>query len=167
MQSLGEFTKAYDEHHLAMFRFAYRLTGSAADAEDIVHECFIGLLRTDCGFDSGRTPLRTYLFGAVRNQAAKRFRRKEDPAAEVDTLPDLRSPESEAVRTETAHSVARAVLGLPEAQREVLILAHYEQMPLAEIAAVLGIEVGAVKSRLQRARGALREMLAEYQERLP
>ncbi len=66
-----------------------------------------------------------------------------------------------------AHSVARAVLGLPEAQREVLILAHYEQMPLAEIAAVVGIEVGAVKSRLQRARGALREMLAEYQERLP
>ena len=41
---------------------------------------------------------------------------------------------------------------LPEAQREVLILAHYEQMPLAEIARVMELELGAVKSRLQRAR---------------
>jgi RNA polymerase sigma-70 factor (ECF subfamily) len=59
------------------------------------------------------------------------------------------------------------VLGLPETQREILILAHYEQMPLGEIADVVGIEVGAVKSRLQRGRGALRELLAEYQERKP
>ena len=51
---------------------------------------------------------------------------------------------------------------LPESQREVLILSHYEQMPLAEIAAILGIEVGAVKSRLQRARESLREALAAY-----
>jgi RNA polymerase sigma-70 factor, ECF subfamily len=61
--------------------------------------------------------------------------------------------------------VSRAVLALPETQREILILAHYEQTPLAEIAALVGIEVGAVKSRLQRARGALREILAEYAER--
>jgi RNA polymerase sigma-70 factor (ECF subfamily) len=51
---------------------------------------------------------------------------------------------------------------LPETQREVLILAHYEQMPLAEIAAILDIDLGAVKSRLQRARASLRETLAAY-----
>jgi RNA polymerase sigma-70 factor (ECF subfamily) len=165
--NLAEFTRVFDDHHLALFRFAYRLTGSAADAEDIVQECFLGLLRADCGFDERRTSLRTYLFGAVRNQASKRFRRREDATAEPETAPDLRSPESEALRGEMEAQVARAVLGLPETQREILILAHYEQMPLAEIAEVVGIEVGAVKSRLQRARGALREMLAEYQERLP
>jgi len=44
----------------------------------------------------------------------------------------------------------------------VLILAHYEQLPLAEIAQIVGIEVTAVKSRLQRARGALKEKLAAY-----
>jgi RNA polymerase sigma-70 factor (ECF subfamily) len=63
--------------------------------------------------------------------------------------------------------VAQAVLRLPATQREVLILAHYEQLALAEIATVIGMELGAVKSRLQRARGALKEMLAEYAERLP
>ena len=59
-------------------------------------------------------------------------------------------------------AVARAVMELPEAQREVLVLAHYEQMPLAEIAQVLGVELGAAKSRLQRARASLKETLAAY-----
>jgi RNA polymerase sigma-70 factor (ECF subfamily) len=58
--------------------------------------------------------------------------------------------------------VARAVMELPETQREVLILAHYEQMPLAEIARVTDLDVGAVKSRLQRARAGLKETLAAY-----
>ena len=161
------FADLYDEHHLPLFRFAYHLTGSSEDAEDIVQECFLALLRPDCSFDDRRTSLRTYLFGAVRNQASKRFRRREDATAEPEAPPDLRSPESQALRAELETSVSRAVLGLPETQREILILAHYEQLPLAEIAEVVGIEVGAVKSRLQRARGALREMLAEYAERLP
>jgi RNA polymerase sigma-70 factor (ECF subfamily) len=163
----GEFTTAVAKHHAPLFRFAYRLTGSAADAEDIVQECFLGLLRSDSRFDSRRTPLRTYLFGAVRNQAAKRRRSPENATPEVETPPDLRSPEWETLRVELETRVSQAVFALPQTQREVLILAHYEQMPLTEIAVVVGIEVGAVKSRLQRARCALRETLAEYAERLP
>jgi RNA polymerase sigma-70 factor (ECF subfamily) len=58
--------------------------------------------------------------------------------------------------------VLRAILQLPEGQRETLVLAHYEQMQLAEIAEILQIELGAVKSRLQRARASLKEMLAAY-----
>jgi len=53
-------------------------------------------------------------------------------------------------------------LRLPETQREVLLLAHYEQVALAEIAGIVGIEISAVKSRLQRARSALKGMLAAY-----
>ncbi len=52
-----------------------------------------------------------------------------------------------------------AVMRLPATQREVLLLAHYEQLPLAEIAEALGIDPGAVKSRLQRARATLRVSL--------
>ncbi len=58
--------------------------------------------------------------------------------------------------------VARAVAQLPETQRVVLILAYYEQMPLAEIAELMDVEVGAVKMRLQRARGQLKKSLAAY-----
>jgi RNA polymerase sigma-70 factor (ECF subfamily) len=154
----SDFLALFEEHHLPLFRFAYRMTGSVADAEDIVQECFVELLRPGCSYESGRTSIRTYLFGVVRNQSLKRRRRSEHPPREEHA----RSPESELLRSEMEGVVARAVMGLPEAQREVLILAHYEQMALAEIAAVLDLEVGAVKSRLQRARAGLKETLAAY-----
>jgi RNA polymerase sigma-70 factor (ECF subfamily) len=162
------FLQLFDEHHLPLFRFAYRLTRSVADAEDIVQECFLELLRPACSYDPSRTPVRTYLFGVVRNQSLKR-RRKGDVAGEangdgesrLDARHD-RSPEAEVLRTELEGAVSCAVMQLPETQREVLILAHYEQMPLAEIAGVMALDLGAVKSRLQRARASLKETLAAY-----
>jgi RNA polymerase sigma-70 factor (ECF subfamily) len=152
------FLQLFDEHHLPLFRFAYRLTGSVADAEDIVQECFLSLLRKECTYNPKRTPIRTYLFGIVRNRSLKRLRKSN--VGVNGTRP--RSPESEVLRNEMEDAVARAVMELPEIQREVLMLAHYEQMPLAEIAQVFGIELGAAKSRLQRARASLKETLAAY-----
>ncbi len=154
------FVRLFDDHHLPLFRFAWRLTGSMADAEDIVQECFMGLLRAECGFDPARTAIRTYLFGAVRNQAWKRLRRREQGEAAEGV--DHRTPETEALRGEIAGAVATAIAALPETQREVLLLAHYEQLSLEEIAEITELEVTAVKSRLQRARAALREALAAY-----
>ena len=154
--------RLFEEHHGPLFRFAWRLCGRSADAEDMVQESFLSLLRPSSAFDARRGSLRTYLFGAVRNQAWKRLRRREDPSAELPPLADLRSPESETLRAELENAVARAIRQLPEAQQEVLILAQYEQLPLVEIAELLEIELGAVKSRLQRARAALKETLADY-----
>jgi RNA polymerase sigma-70 factor, ECF subfamily len=156
------FLQLFDEHHLPMFRFAYRLTGSVADADDIVQESFLGLLRPGCQYDPRRASVRSYLFGAVRNQALKRHRDFGNTAENAADPVDCRSPETEAIRSELEGTVARAVMRLPENQRAVLILAHYEQMPLAEIAQVMEIEIGAVKSRLQRARTSMKEMLAAY-----
>jgi RNA polymerase sigma-70 factor (ECF subfamily) len=153
------FLQIFDEHHSALFRFAYRMTGSIADAEDIVQESFLALLRPTCSYDPKRASLRTYLFGAVRNQSLKRERRAGLSGGDA---PHDQSPETELLRAELRDVVARAVMQLPETQREVLILAHYEQMPLAEIAQVTALEVGAVKSRLQRARASLKELLAAY-----
>jgi RNA polymerase sigma-70 factor (ECF subfamily) len=153
------FLQLFDEHHSALYRFAYRLTGSAADAEEIVQECFLGLLRPTCSYDPKRGSIRTYLFGAARNQSFKRLRQTglpEEPAARDQ------SPESELLRAELKDVVAHAVMQLPDTQREVLILAHYEQMPLAEIAHITDLELGAVKSRLQRARASLKDTLAAY-----
>jgi RNA polymerase sigma-70 factor (ECF subfamily) len=91
------FLQSFDEHHAALFRFAYRLTGSVADAENIVQECFLGLMRPTCSYDPARGPLRTYLFGAVRNQSLKR-RRQADFAG--DRASQVQSPESEVLRAE-------------------------------------------------------------------
>jgi RNA polymerase sigma-70 factor, ECF subfamily len=160
--SEAAFLQLFDEHYLPLYRFAYRLTGTVSDAEDVVQECFLELLRPGCSYDPRRTPLRTYLFGAVRNQCVKR-RRKNTQSVDNGSEPRAHgSPESQVLRTELEELVARAVMELPDTQREVLILAHYEQMPLAEIARILDLDVGAVKSRLQRARAQLKETLAAY-----
>jgi RNA polymerase sigma-70 factor (ECF subfamily) len=154
------FVQLFDEHHASLFRFAYRMTGSAADAEDIVQECFLELLRPECRYNPRRSSLRTYLFGVVRNQSLKRLRRNEQKIANHQD--DISSPETEALRTELQDAVARAIVRLPETQREVLLLAQYERMPLAEIARAMSLDLGAVKSRLQRARASLKTMLAAY-----
>lgn len=152
----------FDEHHSPLFRFAYRLAGSVADAEDIVQECFLELLRPTSAYDARRTSPRTYLFGVVRNQFLKRLRKGDLAAPREMIIGHVRSPEREVLQAEMEDAVARAVMQLPETQREVLILAHYEQLPIAEIAKVMDLEVTAVKSRLQRARAGLKETLAAY-----
>ena len=73
-----------------------------------------------------------------------------------------RTPESEALRGEVEEAVTSAIDELPDTQREILLLVHYEQLPLAEIAEIMHLEITAVKSRLQRARATLRETLAAY-----
>jgi RNA polymerase sigma-70 factor (ECF subfamily) len=159
------FLALFDEHHLALYRFACRLTGSQADAEDIVQECFLELLRPGCSYDPARTPMRTYLFGVVRNQCLKRLRRSVRPAEDGVAPLAAGSPESLLLEAELEGVVASAVRALPDTQREVLLLAHYERMPLAEIARVMELDIGAVKSRLQRARARLKETLAVYATR--
>src|SRR5580692_800555 len=110
------FLQLFDAHHAPLFRFAFRLTGSPADAEDIVQECFLGLLRPDSKYDPARTPLGTYLFGAVRNQALNRARgcRPVEPGG-ADPV-DPKSPESQALQAELEAAVSRAVGELPDAQ---------------------------------------------------
>ena len=63
----------YERYRDPIFRFAYRLLGSVEAAEDVAHDCFLGLIREPGRFDSTRASLRTYLYAAARNQAAKRY----------------------------------------------------------------------------------------------
>jgi RNA polymerase sigma-70 factor (ECF subfamily) len=156
------FLELFDQHRLPLYRFAYRMTGSIADAEDIVQECFLELLRPGCSYDPAVTPIRTYLFGVVRNQSLKRLGKGPAGEPEERPSPPEASPEHQVLQTEMETVVARAVRSLPEGLREVLILAHYEQLAIAEIARVTELESTTVKSRLQRARAQLRETLAEY-----
>lgn len=159
--SEAAFLQLFDEHRLPLFRFAYRMTQSVADAEDILQECFLHLLRPECSYDPLVTPIRTYLFGVVRNQSLKRLG-KRMPAIDGERRAASASPESRALQVELEEAVGRAVAALAAPLREALILAHYEQLTIAEIAVAIGVEATTVKSRLQRARAELRDRLAAY-----
>jgi len=161
------FLLLYERHRNSVFRFAYRLLDSVELAEDVTHDCFLSLIRQPGNFIPGRAALRTYLYAAARNLAMKYFRSQGRETALEDlsehpVAPRRQEPLRRLLDEELVAKVREAISQLPPLQREALVLFEYEGLPLAEIAEVVGSDVGAVKSRLHRARGRLRNSLAPY-----
>lgn len=161
------FLKLYERHRTPVFRFAYRLSGNIETAEDITHDCFLGLIRKPENFKAEKGGLRTYLISAARNLWFKQLR-KLGRESGLDELEDYQVP---VVRKEPLHTllehelsqkVGEAVSSLPPLQREALVLFEYEGFALSEIADMVGTDVGAVKSRLYRARERLKTTLQPY-----
>lgn len=158
----------YARHAHALYRFAARLLMDASAAEDITHDCFLGLIKQPENFNSTCGALRTYLYGAARNLAMKRFRRQGSEISLDETINDIyqtdarATPLEQLLSDELSQTVQEAIAMLPPLQREALILFEYEELPLAEIAAIVGVEVGTVKARLHRARHRLRVLLQAY-----
>lgn len=146
----AELARAYAP---AIYRLAYARTGSRADAEDIMQEVFVRLLRAGPDF-ADRAHARAWLLRVAANCANDWFRapwrRREGPL--TDALP---APEHE------DGGVVEAVLALPAKYRTAVHLYYYEELSVAEIAKITGKSESAVKSRLFRARAMLREALKE------
>lgn len=161
------FQTLYERYRDPIFRFTYRLLGSAEAAEDVAHDCFLSLMQYPGRFDPSRASLRTYIYAAARNLAAKRYHSsgREAGLDELGTEPasgDGHSPMASVLEGELAAEVERAVASLPPLQREALVLFEYEELSLAEIAAVVGADSNTVKARLFRAREKLRNRLDRY-----
>jgi RNA polymerase sigma-70 factor (ECF subfamily) len=168
------FLSLYERHHAPVFRFACRLLGDAAAAEDVLHDCFIALVRpaeSSPDYDAARGSLRHYLYGMARHRALKIFRRTArecelDDAAEArragEGSVETHTPLAHLLDAELSEIVRRAISDLPPLQRESLILFEYEELSLAEIAGITGVDMNTVKARLFRARRTLRKALAPH-----
>ena len=165
--NMAAFQNLYERYRDPIFRFAYRLLGSVEAAEDVAHDCFLSLIKEPGRFDPTRASLRTYLYAAARNQAANRYHSLGRETAIDELADELQTAErNEPIRRvlddELAGEVERAIAELPPLQREALVLFEYEDLSLAEIAAVVGADSGTVKGRLFRAREKLRTRLDRY-----
>ena len=157
----AEFRDAFTRHKDMVYRFAYRMTGSSSIAEDVVQDCFVAFWRKPGMYDPGRGALRPFLLGVARNLVLKQWRR-ESQRHELNEEMEYEPPAAavfDIAAQEQAEAVKKAVMLLPPLQRETLVLAEYEELPLEEIAAPRSRISGAVKSRLHRARQNLRRML--------
>ncbi len=159
----AHFRILFFEHKDAVFRFAWRMTGSIATAEDVTQDCFLAFYRAPEKYQSGRGALRYFLIGVARNLILKCWRAENRfQSLEEDTC--LAEP-IDAAALETRDLVAKAVSSLPPLQREALILHEYEGMSLEEVARLVDTELTAVKARLHRARENLRRTLAPLRNR--
>ena len=157
----------YERYRDPIFRFAYRMSGSIEAAEDVAHDCFLSLINDPVRYDAKRASFRTYIYAAARNLAAKRYNSfaRETGLDEVQSEPlvaDREGPAARILDNELALEVQKAIASLPPLQREAIVLFEYEELTLAEIAAVVGADANSVKARLFRAREKLRIRLDGY-----
>ena len=150
-----------------LYRFLFRFLGDRALADDVMQETFLQVHLSANRFDVSRR-LKPWLFTIAANKARdamrSRSRRRaatldarmdvndEDAASYVDLLrADVHAPIEQLANKELRHAVKKVVMDMPEHLREVLLLNYFQHMPFKDIAAVLSVPLGTIKSRLHAA----------------
>ena len=155
--SRDSFNELFLRYKQPLYGFFCRRTADPAHAEELTQEAFLVLLRAASGYEP-RALFRTYLY-AIAYKILRADRRKAAFRAtffgQPKSLPDPGKQDA----TESGLWVRRAVRKLDPLDREVLLLREFEQLSYAEIADLLGLPINTVRSRLFRARTALRNLL--------
>lgn len=155
-------SRLVDRHLPRLHAFAWRLLGSASDAEDVAQDVFERALRHAPRWQPGAATFSTWLHGVALNLCRDRLRRRRPESPPDDSLAsDADTPEQSAAQRQLQRRVRAALDALPERQREAIVLSHYQELPQAEAAALLGIGEHAYESLLARARRGLRASLAD------
>lgn len=162
-------TELFRKYSGPVFRYADRLLGSRADAEEVAQEVFLKVITRVDQYD-GRAPVASWLFAIAANACRDRLRKAGRRAAiPLEAVAEAASPDPPADRVlvegERRRFVRRALALLSDEQREALILARFHEMPYAEIARALSISEGAVKTRIFRAMEKLRDVFSEGDSR--
>ena len=142
-------------HYPAVLRLAFRLCNHREQAEDIAQETFL-VVRQKIGSFRGGSSLRTWIHRIALNEY-RQWRRKRQALPLVDH--DSAKHDSGIKAFETGHILATAMKSLPEKQREAFVLFEVEQLPMNEVAQVLGVPTGTAKARVFYARQNLRQQL--------
>jgi len=172
MEAFGRLVDAYQSR---VFGFVKRMLPSAEEASDVTQEVFIKAFQNIHRFD-GRASVRTWLFRIAHNLCIDRSRRFDRSPSEVSLTNDSEygegmdvadyrwSPDEILINAELMQVVEAGIMSMSEKLRSVLIFHDREEMAYEEIAEVMAIPVGTVKSRRFLARAHLKEVVSQYLE---
>lgn len=151
------FELLYKAYQPSLLKFAMRMLGREAAAKDAVQEAWITIART---LSALNTPsmFRARVFKAVRWRALDQLRQRPAEPVSLDAHDglDVAAPSGAATGMATSDQLGALISALPEPERQAIYLFYLEEMKVTEIAAVLDVPAGTVKSRLNRARGRLK-----------
>jgi RNA polymerase sigma-70 factor (ECF subfamily) len=171
----GAWAELVRTHHRRVYGMCYRFTGNGADAEDLTQDVFLKIYSNLASFDTGRGSLQVWIATMTRNLLVDNFRRTRNQRATGsldegwDATDDLRpidrlvssgpSPHESAAQKELSKMVQNALARVSIELREAVILRDLQDLDYKEIAQVLGIPEGTVKSRISRGRAELARLL--------
>jgi len=171
----GAWAELVRTHHRRVYGLCYRFTGNPADAEDLTQDVFLKVYSNLASFDTGRGSLQVWITTMTRNLLVDNFRRTRNQRATsslddgwesaeelkpVDRLTAAGpSPHESAAKKELAKMVQNALARVSVELREAVILRDLQDLDYKEIAQVLGIPEGTVKSRISRGRAELARLL--------
>ena len=171
----GAWAELVRTHHRRVYGLCYRFTGNPADAEDLTQDVFLKIYSNLASFDMGRGSLQVWITTMTRNLLVDNFRRTRNQRATssldegwevtdelrpVDRLESASlSPHEHAAKKELAKMVQDALAKVSVELREAVILRDLQDLDYKEIAQVLGIPEGTVKSRISRGRAELARLL--------
>jgi len=153
----------FTKYKIRIYRFALRILGNAGLAEDVVSEVFLELWHRPHRFE-GRSQVATWLFAIARNKALHQLRRtcpehlEEGNAANV--VDEADDPEVILQTSRRSALVRKCLSQLSPAQREIVDLVYYHEKTVTEVAEIVGIPPGTVKTRMFHARSRMEELLA-------
>jgi RNA polymerase sigma-70 factor, ECF subfamily len=149
------FDAIFERYRDPIWRFFRRRIRDSRRAEELTQETFLALLRGTSRYEP-RSAFRSYLFGIAFNLLLAS--RREEHRTAMAPLDDI-DPVAPGCDATSVLWVRQALAELDEGEREVLMLREYEQLSYDEIATLMGVAIGTVRSRLFRARLALKEKL--------
>ncbi len=160
-------TELVNRHTRRVFGMAYRFAGRADEAEDLTQDVFVRVYRSLDRYRSSEGAFATWLMTVARNHAIDHYRKRREERLRRTDDPELverigsgeESPVLALERAERVQMVQKGIRALPVELREPLILCDLQGLPYDEVAQTLGIPLGTVKSRLNRARLELAKRL--------
>ena len=160
----GAIDALVDRWNPMLWRYVHRMVGDSDEAADTLQDVWLRILRALPSLkEPGR--IRPWMFGIARRALMDRLRRSyARPMSEELDAANIGGPEAERDLTDDLEEMQKELTKLPAVEREVLVLFYLEDLPLAQVAQILAIPEGTVKSRLFRARRTLRDQL-ERKER--
>lgn len=161
------FEEVYERFAPMVYNVALRMVGRSEEAEDLAQEVFLRIHR-HFGRFSGRSSLKTWVYQVTLNHCRSRLSRRrwftrplaeEEPEEGVQLVERGRGPEENALANDAALQVARALDQVKPVFREAVILCDLEGLSYEEIATILKVRIGTVRSRIARGREQLRGIL--------
>ena len=164
----GALEALYERYGRPAYSLARRILTDETLAQDVVQEVFLSLWRDARRFDAGRGTVATYLLSMTHHRAVDVVRREEnlrrwrtsDEGLELEADPKVRV-EDEVLTSERRAEVRSALGELPAAQREALLLAYFGGYTQREVAALVGVPLGTVKTRMAAGMRKMREALRD------